>query len=375
MRSVPMLGRPAGLSFGNPPALGLVRSSSNQAKPQSKIFGVKSEWTASAASSVWDVKAEDLEMVPTDFPLERTHREIHESAEVVCKRLSETLCKLSVQAEYKETKAKCTTNDCVSFRIRLYSGDECGQPVVVEIQRRCGSASSFMKTCRAILDAAEGRVVKVNKVAKPFSMKAPCNMVCLKQATMPPVDVSKIVETVFNKRVRSDRQDLQLLGLEELCSLTDVVKASPMAAMDAALHFLTTEDLREDVAAFCDRDSFADESMVPKREEKRHLAFTVFANAVQVCGQEGRLAKLVTEHAWFAETLISMLFVELQQAKSYCCNAYQVCRCLLPLLACSETCKGLVYENKEVLIDAHSYGVRHHELLEAESKECLALLA
>ena len=130
---------PGPKSFGKAPPIGLSKPKLGLTQSRTS-FTVTQEWT----SQQWDVKGHDLEMVPVDFPLERTHREIRCDASEVAKRISSSLQRLSIDAEYdnEKAKAKCKTMECVKFRIRLYASGENGQPVVVEVQRRSGSTSS-----------------------------------------------------------------------------------------------------------------------------------------------------------------------------------------------------------------------------------------
>ena len=161
---------------------------SNLKRSVSESYAVHKEWSG---SNRWDVC--DLEPIPIDFPLERTHREIHDTeAKEVATRISEALRKLSIEAEYdgEKAKAKCRTSDLVSFRIRLFAGGDGGLPVMVEVQRRSGSPSSFMRSCRAILDSAEGKDIsassssKSRKTMPPF-MKGPVGgMKCLQSVPL-----------------------------------------------------------------------------------------------------------------------------------------------------------------------------------------------
>src|SRR3569832_1299863 len=187
--SSPSLVETRGPIFGGskvPPPLGLSRPSLGL-KPLAKTssFGVKNEWSGVTSVASWNVKSEDLELVPEDYPLERTHREIMDTdVSVISNRISLALSSMSVEAQFdcENAKAKCKTGDYVGFRIRLYAGSESGQPVVVEVQRRCGSASSFMQTCRAILLAAEGKDIATansKPSLQPFMKKPIGQMKCL----------------------------------------------------------------------------------------------------------------------------------------------------------------------------------------------------
>jgi hypothetical protein len=220
-------------AFGKAPAIGLPRPKAGVKSRTS--FTVTQEWTATALPSTWQVKEADLEAVPMDFPLERTHREIQGDPSEIAKRISDTLHKLSIDAEYESTKAKCKTNECVKFRIRLYAGGENGQPVVVEVQRRCGPASSFMQSCRAVLNAAEGNETKEPVKKGPPQMMPLSAMKCLQSATLtkpssPEEDAKAAFDAAANL-CKSERRDSAILGLQNLRSLTDPLKTSTKVAV------------------------------------------------------------------------------------------------------------------------------------------------
>ena len=352
-------------------------------------FGVKKEWSGAASPAVWQVCSDDLELVPVDFPLERTHREITADATTVAKRISDLLRAMSIEAEYTCEKAKCKTNDCVGFRIRLYAGSETGMPVVVEVQRRCGSASSFMRSCRAILDAAEGKDVKQTVVATagpqkklpPFMKKPIGQMKCLQTVAPKAADPEVSLDNIIGM-LRSGKRDTNTLGLENLCCLTDPVKTAPSAAVSVSKTIILGDpkyDLREAIRSLTDCDAFSVEDNVllfKHADHMRHLTLTIFANALAVCCKDGCLTHAVKEQTWFVEYLIPSLLNELKRAESNASNAYQAAWCLQSLIAGSAIARQALIENGGVAIleEAHAVGLRRHELLTTETKRCLASL-
>lgn len=383
------------LGFSKPAPLGLsrpstgLRNSSDVASSEAS-FGIQEEWTASACPAMWDVQPEDLEMVPLDFPLERTHREISDaSASEVSARISDALRSLSIEAEYdcKKAKAKCKTGDLVSFRIRMYAGGENAQPVVVEVQRRCGPASSFMRSCRAILNSAEG--IKVTKAAKPSKvppfMKKPIGqMKCLELLASKPDNVEGLslgeLDCVMNL-LRSKQRDSNVLGLENLCCITDPIKTTCLVAIRVSKCVVLgdeTYDLREEIRALTERDLFApgfDEEEGPSdhAENLRHLCLSVFANALSTCANDGCLAAAVEEQKWFADHLIPLLVDELKRAPLSACIAYKAASCIQSLLQCSDVARTILEKNggAEALEKALEVGQHSHELLATESSRCL----
>jgi hypothetical protein len=372
------------------PALGLSRPSlhGKSFKPDVS-FGVQKEWSAMMSPSLWNVKCEDLEMVPLDFPLERTNREIMgEKASVVSSRISNALRCLSIEADYddKNAKAKCKSSDLVSFRIRLYSGGEEGQPVVVEVQRRCGSAFSFMRSCRAILNSAEGKGIEealgMKKV--PPLMKKPIGQMKCLQSVIPKdenVDESVIAELdCVMEMLRSKQRESNILGLENLCNITDPLKTVPLVAIRVSKCVVLGDekyDVREEIRALTERDVFTPEDGPSEHAEHlRHLSLAAFANALSTCSKDGCLTAAVKEQKWFADHLIPLLLDELKRAPLSACIAYRAASCLYSLIECSAEARIILEKSSGVdaLEKAHEFGLGSHELLANETLRCLKVV-
>lgn len=351
---------------------------------QQKSLSVQKEWTAQVKS--WTVTPNELDLVPLDFPLERTHREIHGSdACKVATRISGALQKLSINADYEKDEAKCQTADFVSFRIRLFAGGEGCQPVVVEVQRRNGPAMSFMQSCRTILNAAEGvEAAGRKKLPPPFSGKSIGAMKCLQGVSLPSVDpkeelnesVKKAVDMLKNKNI-----DSNVLGMEDLCNMTDQMKSSRATASYVAKTIMTggDVDVRGEMYATLDRatqgtQSELEEGGVDHIEQLRRNALRLFDNCLKVVQQEGIE---ITEQSWVREMLIPMLVAEVRNAKENPHCAYISSCCLTTLSrspdarACVIKCSGAVHAVRE----ASNIGQECHELLANETQRCLAQLS
>lgn len=379
--------------FGNPTSFGLsrpvagltVRDESTDDK-----FGLKHEGGGVSTQILWDVKGEDLEMVPLEFPLERTHREIRKEACVVASRISKALRLMSVEAQYcsKQVKAKCRTTDFVSFRIRLFAGGENGQPVVVELQRRSGSASSFMRMCRAVLDAAEGKeameMLSVSARSLPPAFKMPVSSLgCLSHVLSadsgPKSDAKEALQCALGL-FRSDRRDTSLLGLENLCCITDPVKTSSVIARCVSKSLIAPGEAREELRILIERDVFSDEDNDQEgplhfRDHQRFLCLCVFANAISVCLKNDSLQYLLSD-SWFAEFFVPLLVDELDRVETGLQNAFQATVCLRSLLSCSPTiCYDKLIDNgtKKAVEKAYRIGQSRHELLACECRRCLDL--
>lgn len=292
-------------------------------------LGMKQEWDEVVVPLSWDVKTDDLEMIPDDFPLEKTHRFIcGVGAQSVASRISVTLRALSVEASYKSKppKAKCKTQTFVSFRIRLYAGSESGDPVVVEVQRRSGSAASFMRVCRAILDASEGKVIDQSRSSLPFTSKPISEMKCLQGVMEREVDEKQTAEAALQNAIamlRSKLRDTNLLGLENLCSLTDPFKTNPSVclAVSKAIALGSGNDTREEIMVLIERDVFSsdiaeDAALSNHTELLRQCALTVFANSLSLCAKDGCLGDLFEGQRWFRDYLIPTLLDEIRRAET-----------------------------------------------------------
>lgn len=376
-----------GPRFGKAPPIGLSKPSPIGRRAPS--ISVKQVWNEES----WSVR-DPLEPVPVDFPLERTHREIHgATAEVVAKRISNALRLLSVDAEFdsKNAKAKCTTGDCVSFRIRLFAGGEGGLPVVVEIQRRSGSPSSFMRVCRNILDGAEGSAIKAetepaHKKMPPFVKKPIGGMKCL-QGVPVSLDADAQMNSNLDKAmelIRSKQKDTNILGLENLCHLTDPLKTRPDVALKACKAILLEDrcvDIRDEVAVMLQKDTFLPEEFeedgaLNLAQRSRRMSLVLLSNIMILTSKDGCLANAVKSAKWFSDFLIPTLLDEIKAFETSANNAYEAACALTALATCSDVARRVMEENSAVedLRLAHAFGVANHELLSNESERALKAL-
>ncbi len=376
-------------SFGAAGSYKLSHSLNSQSSDDK--FGLKHEWDGVSTEGLWEVKDEDLEMVPWEFPLERTHREIRMDVGVVASRISNRLRLMSVEAQYcsKQAKAKCKTTDSVSFRIRLFAGGENGQPVVVELQRRSGSASSFMRTCRAVFDAAEGKDAgeKPSMLSHGVlpALKLPVSSLnCLSHVASANAGLETNAKEALQGALglfRSDQRDTSLLGLENLCCLSDPVKTSAGVATFVCKSLIAPGDVREELRVLIEHDIFSMEEIDPEgslkfREHQRFLCLRVFANAISVCFKDGSLKNFATD-SWFAELFLPLLVDELNRAETGLHNAFQAAVCLYGLLSSTPTTFHPVLVNNganAALEKAFKIGQSRHELLARESRSCLDVL-
>eukprot|EP00522_Entomoneis_paludosa_P001271 CAMPEP_0172472680 /NCGR_PEP_ID=MMETSP1065-20121228/68465_1 /TAXON_ID=265537 /ORGANISM="Amphiprora paludosa, Strain CCMP125" /LENGTH=394 /DNA_ID=CAMNT_0013230833 /DNA_START=817 /DNA_END=2001 /DNA_ORIENTATION=+ len=383
----PLLQRPA--TFGKPPPLGIQRPQSISRSAGS--VGLKQEWDNPCTT--WKVNKEDLEQVPDDFPLERTHRYLHNvEAPEVATRISDALRCHSIQSEFKAKppKAKCKTLDFVSFRIRLYAGDESGSPVVVEVQRRSGPSSCFMHACRAILDAAEGKATTQKSEPRkmpPFMKKPIGQMKCLQDVAVVSDDEGDTAATALKdcvSMIRNQKRDSNVLGLENLCALTDPIKTKPSLATQVAKSVVfghDNVDIREDIGAMIERDVFSAEeediALSNHADLMRQLALTVFANSLALCAKDGSLAGADGEQSWFIDNLLPSLVAEIKRASFDACSATQASMCVNSFASSSSMAKEYLMDQGVVaaLRKSNEYGSECNKLLADETERCLKLFA
>lgn len=355
----------------------------------SDSVAIKREWN----ESNWTVST--LDQVPSDFPLERTRREISDaSSSMVAERISNTLRLLSVEAEFdgENAKAKCKTSDMVSFRIRLFSGGEDGHPVIVEMQRRSGSADCFMRVCRQILDGAEGAEIKAEampsrKRLPPFVAKVPIgDMKCLQEAGLkrdPDAEANGgIIKSL--DLLRSKDKDVNILGLENLCHMSDPLKTRPDIALITCKAVIVGEhsmEIREEIGVMLQKDAFLPEEFEEDAfrglfDKCRHLALILLSNVLVLTSKDGCLASAVKSEKWFPDFLIPSLLDEIKSFETSMNNAYEAACGLTCLASCSDVARRLMEEHSAVedLRAAHQHAVKYHELLANETERALQAL-
>jgi len=118
---------------------------------------------------VWNLSS--APSLPEFHPLERTAVFIpHSIPSDIAPRISSILRERSIEAQYDDSKAKvkCTTEEGVDFRIRLYRGrGRYNHGIIVEVQRRFGTSLVFHNDTQAILDSAEGKKIVSTTLTSP----------------------------------------------------------------------------------------------------------------------------------------------------------------------------------------------------------------
>jgi len=352
-------------------------------------IAIRREWK----DCKWKVSL--LNEVPLDFHLERTKREIENvSVNEAVDRITNALRLLSVQAEFdgENAKARCKTSDMVGFNIRLFAGNSKSQePVIVEIQKRSGSPQSFIRICKKILDAAEGAEIQPASIAARkevpvFMTRTPiCEMKCLRNVakddakTKVTTGVSKSLEMLTSKK-----KDVYVLGLENLCLITDPLKTRPDVALLACKEILNGQyytKFKEEIGVIFNKDAFVpeeprDQTHIDLFGKRHHLGLVLLSNILELTSQDGCLASAVANQKWFTDFLIPMLLDEVKGFEASSNNAYEALCGLTSLATCSDFAKKIMKENSAVdhLQIVNQFAMYHHNLLESETRRCLELM-
>jgi len=353
--------------------------------------------TGVAVSREWNEcswKVSVLNEVPLDFPLERTRREIENvSVAEVTERITKCLCLLSIEAEFdgESAKAKCKTSDMVNFRIRLFAGSKskAQEPIIVEIQRRSGSPRSFLSVCKKILDAAEGveiqsESVPARKKMPPCIMKTPVSkMKCLQI-----IDKQNPQDEVTNtmckslEMLRSKKKDVNVLGFENLCFMTDPLKTRPDVAIIACKGMLIGQhgtEICDEIGVMLQQETLLNEEFHPFKglyDKCRHLSLVLLSNVLALTSQDGSLDDAVRNQKWFTDFLIPSLLDEVKGFEVSSNNAYEAACGLTSLATCSDFAKRVMMENSAIddLHSANQFAAYNHDLLESETRRSLSLL-
>mmetsp|Transcript_14932 Transcript_14932/g.32514 ORF Transcript_14932/g.32514 Transcript_14932/m.32514 type:complete len:456 (+) Transcript_14932:321-1688(+) len=402
MRSVAILSAPVGgagpiglhrghgLHVSKPAYFG-----AQQKSPPVSVIVDKSEVSsATVAVSKWSVGR--LDSLPDDFPLERTSRRISTiSGSVVAARINDCLVTRSIEAVYNdvEAKAKCRTSDYVSFRIRLFSDGEDG--VVVEVQRRRGSSFNFMKDCRAILDAAEGRSsgrsASLPTASLP-ALKPVSGLACLKGVKIdaPSTDEPSTVVKDAEDLLKQHQRDTNMLGMQNLEELTNPLSTSQEAVRLAARSVVSEDSsstIRGAISSLLEFNSLqSEQSYQPAAKDEKdfdydermhNLSLSVVYNALSAMEDEGSLSQHFKSHeSWFHDTLIPVLVRDVESAKDRPHDACMAAKCIHCLAGCAPSVRESIMGAGALhaLAKAKRFGAGNHASLAEVVERATGLL-
>mmetsp|Transcript_19189 Transcript_19189/g.44554 ORF Transcript_19189/g.44554 Transcript_19189/m.44554 type:complete len:433 (-) Transcript_19189:167-1465(-) len=341
----------------------------------------------------WNVSI--LNEIPLEFPLERTRREIYKvPVAIVVERITECFRLLSIEANFdsENAKAKCKTSDMVNFRVRLFAGEARKQePIIVEIQRRSGSPRCFMHVCKKLLDAVDG--AKIQSESVPARKNIPSGIIktpvhkmkCLQNVEkQDPIATIKVGINKSLEMLRTKKIDVVILGLENLCFITDPLKTRPdMASMSCRAMIMGNYlvEIRDEIGEMLENDAsllkeFKSHPCKEVLEKCRYLVIVLFTNVLALTSQDGCLEDAVKKQKWFTDFLIPSLVDEVKSFESSSNNAYEAACGLTFLAICSDIARRKMKEKSAVddLQSAYHFAMCNHDLLASETKTCLNLL-
>jgi hypothetical protein len=355
-------------------------------RPAKKVLHSRSK-SESAIVRKWHVEHSSLEERPTDFPpLPTTRTVLGTTADVISNRISDCLQSRSIKTRFskRETNvAKCRSTDFCKFTIRLYEGEDGG--VLVEIQRLCGDCISFMKDCRALLDAAEGRTEdKPSNDDKPLYLRMPVSqMSFMKTVNLPQISAEEEAESidVTANLLASNQSDSNMLGIESLVVQTDPLKTLRSTAIMASRRVLSHDDPAnskfnihnyvmeliiyggmeetDPLEADSPATSLSDHSI-----RLRNLALSSLHNALTLFATENLLSSAISANRdFYANVLTPKLMDELQSAADQPHDACYASRCLCKLAEASPDLALTMKLGMDAIEQARAVGTREFALL------------
>ncbi len=355
----------------------------------------------------WNVDHAALPRRPDDYPpLTHTKRVVRdENADVISNRISDCLRSRSIKTRFSKSRdnvVKCRNTDFCKFTVRLYAGDAGG--VLVEVQRLCGDAVSFMRDCRAVLNAAEGRFVvgekgRVEHEEMPMFLRLPVSqMLFLKDVCLPEVTDEEQADTVnITADLLSSRQcDTNMLGMESLVIQTDPEKTLKSAAILASRRILCPDHganrhfsvhnyvmslliYDDDCAAPSDSSAASSTiqgeavSIEDHSTRLRNLAMSALSNALGLLSNEGLLLAAIAPHReWYMCVLLPRLIGDLSAAALRPHDACYASRCLSVLAKSSVdmAVKLRAIGVCDAARNAEKVGAREFALLEHDAGRC-----
>lgn len=373
----------------------LVKSSPGKLQPQ-RIQRRSSE---SSVREKWYVEHSKLPSRPDDLPpFPRTSRVVQGTpAHVISNRISDTLQGRSIKTKYSkkvDNVAKCRNTDFCQFTIRLYSNEE-GGGVLVEVQRLCGDAVSFMRDCRAVLNAAEGKKGDSSREDEPpMYLRLPVSqMEFFKKVSLPPISQEEQADSVnlTADLLSSHQSDTNMLGMESLVIQTDPLKTLKSTAILASRRILCPNDpgnkafnMHNYVMTLLiyndepsPNPSIEDTALEDHSSKLRILAMLALSNALSLFSTEKLLLSTISSNEeWYTSVLIPKLLQDLSTANHHPHDACYASRCLSTLAEASVEFAITMRENggHEAMKNAEEVGFQEFALLAQDAGSCHAVL-
>jgi hypothetical protein len=315
-------------------------------------------------SSKWSViKAEPIPFFPLERPVE-----INEPSWTVSEKVGDSLYHRSVQAEFKDSQAICTTSSFVIYSIDLYAGPN--GSTILEIIRRSGCGYAYRKEREAVLNAARGYGGDVP--TKLLSvMKIPPDLLAKYE---PPTQEEH--EDTLNRacdQLHSDQRDVQLFTLQNLSSMTapEVVNTGSAQLLGKLLMENCSGILDLIVALL---NSFVQED-ISSSGKILNSCLTILSNSMTSLS-EGKMLETTLKQKCqgFTDKIIPALVIIVKDCKCLH-NACLALKCLgLLLKNSSEACSRMSEEIRSIVTDAQLCGQQRHKKLKEEAESTLDVL-
>jgi len=342
----------------------------------------------------WQVEHHTLTRRVDDLPLFKTSRVVYSTpANVISNRISDCLQSRSIKTKYSKTNvnvAKCRSIHFCKFSIRLYSSEDGG--VLVEVQRLYGDAMSFMKDCRAILNASEGKAEgDMASEDMPLYLCLPVSqMEFAKNVTLPPITHEEEADSVdvTADLLSSHQSDSNMLGMESLVIQTDPLKTLKSTAILASRRILCVSDpgnkafnMHNCIMSLLiyNQDSPSSEEMTVDdyAMKLRNLAMSALSNALTLFSTENILLSTISmNQEWYKSVLIPKLLQDLNTAAHHPHDACYASRCISKLAESSVEFAIIMRESggHDAIKNAEEVGVREFALLARDAGSCHNIL-
>jgi len=268
----------------------------------------------------------------------------------------------------------------------------------------CGDAMSFMRDCRALLDAAEGRSQDESLDEVPMYLRLPVSQMSFLKGALPNVPVVSPQEeaeavNVTAELLSSPQSDTNMLGMESLAVQTDPSKTLRSTAVLASKRILCPSDpgnkpfsLHNYVMSLLDVEDdeseeggggggggrFPEEtSLADHTGRLRNLAMSSLSNALSLLAGEGLLdSAIAPSRGWYASVLVPKLLSDLASAGSRPHDACYASRCLATLAESSPEFADAMREvgGHDAIKAAEEVGVREFALLARDAGSCHKVL-
>jgi len=330
----------------------------------------------SGVTSTWNVI--ELPTIPHFYiKVKSSVAVMNTKPQCVANRIVQCAKLMSADCDYDDQKAEATLSiNQMELCVQLFKvSDDTRDIIVVEIRRKNGSAISFHKVARVMLNAAKGKAISMSTLVAPKSQAK--NLIAReKNKKDNDVIVAGTIERV-ESLLRNDRIDANLLGMESLLHLTTCGSSSENMALftanvilngwknnvikDSVFFQITKSNNNEDESKNMVEDGF--------NQRMRICSLSVLANSLEVISKNRHgdgdvgttnLELKLSNDEWVEDGGILWSLVEiLKISKSSLQEAYFAAKCLKTALEVSADLIPWATEREVVKVVELSQKVGH----------------